>query len=498
MPVTTSQVAAGTSTRIDLSTALESGYVRPACGAVKSGRARCLAYVVTAKGNRAFGFPETLSPSRVKPAAQPTGVSAPYGPPGLQAAYGLTNVAASGGAGRTVAVVAEGDAPTLEADLGTYRSAFGLPSCTTGNGCFRKVGENGTTQLPPTDLNWAQETALDVDVVSAICPRCGILVVEANASDLMDLGASVDTAVNLGAFAVSNSYGVQESTETPQQEYSLAGGYDHSGVVITASAGDTGFSGGPLTPAAYTTVIAVGGTSLMTATNARGFSETVWGGTGSGCSLYITKASWQHDAGCGERTIADTAFDADPTTGVLSYNAGAWGAVGGTSVGAPAIAAISALAGSPISNASVLYTNAASGNGIINITSGFNGYCNPAYLCTGEVGYNGPTGVGVPYGVAAFQSGNQPASTPTPILTATPGPNPTPTPISTTTSNPAATSTPRPTATPTLRPTATPTPRPTATPRPTPTPTPTPRPRRTARPTLISQPTATPTPAPTH
>jgi subtilase family serine protease len=219
----------------------------------------------------------------------------------LQSAY---NIDPSGGAGRTVALVEEGDAPTLEADLGVYRSQFGLPACTTANGCFRKVGQSGTAALPKIDAGWAQETSLDVDLVSAMCPNCNILVVEANTASEADLAASANTAAQLGAVAISNSYSGGESA-------GFASSYNHPGVAITASSGDGGFAGGAGSPADYSTVIAVGGTSLVHANNGRGWSESAWSGGGSACSSIISKPSWQQDPGCPKRMATDVSFVAD-------------------------------------------------------------------------------------------------------------------------------------------------------------------------------------------
>jgi len=316
----------------------------------------------------------------------------------LQAAYGTAP--ASGGSGRLVAIVDKGDDPNLEADLNTYRAQFGLPSCTTANGCFRKVNQTGGTTYPATDASWAQETSLDVDMVSANCPNCRILVVETNSASFSDLAAGVNTAASLGAVAISNSYGGNESSS----ETSIAPSYNHPGIAITASNGDSGY--GSQSPAAFNTLTAVGGTSLKTATNARGWTETVWSGSGSGCSAYISKPSWQHDAGCSRRMIGDVAYIGDPYTGVavydsLPYNGSSgWMIFGGTSVGAPAIAAIYALAGNTVSDASYAYSHTSSLN---DVTSGTNGRCRRTpYFCTAEVGYDGPTGFGTPSGTGAF------------------------------------------------------------------------------------------------
>jgi fibronectin type 3 domain-containing protein len=318
--------------------------------------------------------------------AKPSAASGPsgYHPSDLQAAYKL----AAG--------------PNAEADLGVYRSQFALPACTTANGCFRKVDQNGGTAYPVPNGGWAQEISLDLDMVSAICPACHILLVEARSSGLDDLGTAVNTAVNMGAAVISNSYGANEFSSETSYDASY---YKHSGVAIVASSGDNGY--GVEYPASSQYVTAVGGTSLRTAAGARGWTETVWGGSGSGCSAYEPKPSWQTDNGCSRRTVADVSAVADPNTGVSVYDSYAsqglsgWLMFGGTSVAAPIIGAVYALTGNP----SVLYGSLPYGDpsGLFDVTFGSNGSCG-SYLCTAGAGYDGPTGLGTPNGIAAFKA----------------------------------------------------------------------------------------------
>jgi subtilase family serine protease len=347
---------------------------------------------------------------RIQPSATPHAIPAGfgYGPSSLQAAYNLPSSTA--GSGQTVAIVDAFDYPTAAADLATYRSAAGLPAC--GTGCFSKVNQNGAASpLPaPAGTNgWDVEEALDMDMVSAICPLCHIILVEASSASTANLGAGVNAAVSLGAKFVSNSYGGSESTSDSSSDTQF---YNHPGVAITASAGDDGF--GVEYPAASKFVTAVGGTSLTTSTNARGWNETVWSGSGSGCSADDAKPTWQTDTGCARRTNNDVAAVADPNTGVAVYNTysqGGWLEVGGTSASSPIIAATYALAGTPTAGtypSSYLYQHTAN---FYDVTSGSDGACSPAYLCTGEVGYDGPTGLGTPHGVAAFSAGTTTGNT---------------------------------------------------------------------------------------
>jgi subtilase family serine protease len=339
---------------------------------------------------------------RVDDSAQPLAANGPrgYGPADLRAAYQLTS---SGSSSQTIAIVDAYDDPNAESDLAVYRAQFGLPACTTANGCFRKVDQNGGTSYPRGDMGWAEEISLDLDMASAICPNCRILLVEAKSNSVTNLVAAVDRAAAMGASVISNSYGGSEFSSEASPAYE--GHYDHPGIAITVSSGDNGY--GVEFPAASRYVTAVGGTSLKPASNSRGYSETVWSGAGSGCSAYIPKPSWQTDvAGCARRTVSDVSAVADPNTGVAVYDTyrlhpGGWLVFGGTSVSAPIIAAVYALAGnaSSLTYGSFPYGHTSS---LFDVSSGSNGSCGGSYLCTGLAGFDGPTGLGTPNGTTAF------------------------------------------------------------------------------------------------
>ncbi|MEY9878022.1 subtilase family serine protease [Streptacidiphilus sp. MAP12-33] len=346
--------------------------------------------------------PQAFTAHAVSPNATPSG----YGPTDLISAY---NLPAGGGAGATVAIVDAQNDPNAESDLATYRSQYGLSACTTANGCFKKVDENGGTNYPTADSGWAGEISLDLDMVSAIAPNAHIILVEATSANMSDLGTAVNEAVSLGAKYVSNSYGGSEDSTDLSADSSY---FNHPGVAITVSAGDSAY--GAQYPAASQYVTSVGGTSLSRASNSRGWSESVWEtssteGTGSGCSAYDPKPSWQTDTGCSNRTIADVSAVADPATGVAvydSYGASGWQEYGGTSASSPIIASVYADAGTPGSGdypAKYPYQHTSALN---DVTSGSNGSCSPSYLCTAGTGYDGPTGWGTPNGVTAFQAGS--------------------------------------------------------------------------------------------
>jgi subtilase family serine protease len=325
-----------------------------------------------------------------------------YGPADLQSAYNAPS--ATNGVGQTVAIVDAYDDPTAESDLAAYRAQFGLPACTTANGCFDKIAQDGTKNYPAADASWATEISLDVDMVSAMCPKCHILLVEASDNASSNLGVGVNTAVKLGANVVSNSYGGSESSFETSEDTAY---YNHPGVAIVASAGDDGF--GVEYPAASPDVVAVGGTSLSRSlVDSRGWTETAWGGAGSGCSAYEPKPVWQTDSGCSKRSVSDVSAVADPATGVAVYDsyggAGGWGQFGGTSASAPIVGAMYALADNPSSNGKMPSFPYAHTQKLNDVISGSNGTCGGSYLCTAGTGYDGPTGLGTPNTADAFSS----------------------------------------------------------------------------------------------
>jgi subtilase family serine protease len=356
------------------------------CGAAVAGMARCGAI---------------LRVDNVHPNASSPGG---YNPPDLQSAYALPSSTA--GSGQTVAIVDAYDDPNAENDLGVYRAQFGLPACTTANGCFKKVNQSGGTKYPRSNGGWAQEISLDLDMVSAICPNCHILLVEASSSSLTNLGTAVNEAAALGATEISNSYGGGESSSDTSYDTTY---FNHPGIAITASAGDSGY--GAQYPAASQYVTAVGGTTLSRSGNARGWTETVWSGSGSGCSAYDPQPSWQKSVTnitsvCGTRAEADVSADANPNTGVSVYDSfsyqgqSGWLVFGGTSVSSPIIASVYALAGNAasVTYGSYSYSHTSSLN---DVTSGSNGSCGNL-LCNATTGWDGPTGNGTPNGTGGF------------------------------------------------------------------------------------------------
>jgi subtilase family serine protease len=319
-----------------------------------------------------------------------------YSPADLKAAYAIPTEL---GAGATVAIVDAFDNPNAEADLAVYRNTWGLPPCGSGDGCFRKVNQDGDTgSLPSTDSGWASEISLDLQMVSAACPRCKILLVEADDTDYDNLGAAENYAATQGVAAISNSYG---GTEFPDGVSQARRYFDHPGIAVLAASGDDGFR--VEFPAAAPGVIAVGGTRLDRAANGRGWTESAWIDAGSGCSPFRPKPAWQHDPGCHSRTVTDVAAVADPNTGPAVYDSfsGGWTVIAGTSASTPILAGMYALAGNPYPSAQPLY-DTANAAGLNDVTTGQTDDCDTAYLCQAMPGYDGPTGMGTPNGLLAL------------------------------------------------------------------------------------------------
>jgi hypothetical protein len=319
----------------------------------------------------------------------------PGTPAYMQQAYDLSYLSQYRGESDTVAIVDSYDDPTAAADLATYRAFFGLPACTTANGCFRKVNQDGGQSFPSQAPGWAAEISLDLDAVSALCPQCKILLVEANSDDNEDLATAQAEAAALGVNQITDSWG-DPTGGVP------SGDFTFPGIATVASSGDQGYLG-LLTnqyPAALPDVTAAGGTVLIPASssgteNARGFTEQAWSQSGSGCDLLSPKPSWQSNPGCIGRTYSDLSANANPQTGLDVYDSGdgGWLVMGGTSESAPLIAAYYAITGANDATPEWAYANSALLNEPV---GGSNGSCaiSIAYICVTGLGYSGPTGVG--------------------------------------------------------------------------------------------------------
>ncbi len=363
-----------------------------ACPPPTSERVSCMTAVVPTRR----GAPVT------GPDLEGSGQLGGFSPADLRSAYGLPN---TGGEGRLVAITIAYDDPSAESDLGAYRSHYGLPACTSASACFAKVNQAGESgNYPEPNAGWALETSLDLDMVSATCPQCRIVLVEADSNELDDMAAAVETAASLGATVISDSWASEEfageATEDPR--------FDHPGIPTLFATGDWGY--GVYYPAASPFTIAVGGTRLNRSGNARGWAESAWSGAGSGCSSYEAKPAWQKDPGCPGRSLADVSAVADPQTPVSvydSYQQSGWELLGGTSVATPLVAGIEALSTASFrASGPSGFWRAGNDVGLFDVSEGENGHCasesqtgfDATYLCQAAPGYDGPSGWGTPEG----------------------------------------------------------------------------------------------------
>ena len=325
--------------------------------------------------------------SRIKPFATPSGL----GPADLASAYKLDPSKTSTG---TIAIVDAFAYPNAASDLATYRSQFGLPPCTVANGCFKVVNTQNAGPAPAGD-DWTVEAALDLDMASAACPTCKLTLVIAKDDQSNDLFNQQNTAASQpGVVAVSDSWG----GPSDGSEATLEANFNHAGVAIFTSSGDSGNTGAAGDyPSTSAFVNAVGGTSLVKSTTAsRGWTEGAWSGAGSTCSTVIAKPSWQTQTVCAKRAASDISAVADPNTGVAVFNAGSggWIVVGGTSASSPFVAGVYTRYGLTGQSPAYAWTHASQ---YFDVTTGTNGSCGTK-LCNAGAGWDGPTGIGTPNG----------------------------------------------------------------------------------------------------
>jgi subtilase family protein len=483
--------------------------VRQACTTPRPGRANCLAEQLVPISAEAQRHKHPIGMVRPAARAQPAVPSPKTGqlglrPQDLHSAYSLPTTARGEA---TIALIDAYNDPTAELDLKTYTEEFGLPACTTTNGCFEQVGQHagGALPFPKTvkeleeasksvgrkeeakeAIGWGVEISLDIESVHATCQSCRILLVQADSPEPADLAAAEARAEELGARTISNSWG------TPEEGVSAAAAeqlpYADPGTVITASAGDSGYRNWDEEPrfeftsfpASSPSVVAVGGTRLSPLTAEGGWTgEAVWNGSGAGgggCSVVFGAASWQRSmanwptVGCGSsRAVSDISADADPYSGVVIRDTDfpgeqcrtpyrekkgeaikfleGWCTYGGTSLASPIIASVFALAGgsggTPYAAQTLYETQRNAPGQFHDITIGSNGecegfdeetgfsFCTPAQeaaascasklICLAAPGYDGPSGVGTPKGVAGFTAGQFEASEATAPSPATAG-----------------------------------------------------------------------------
>ncbi|MFI1075470.1 S8 family serine peptidase [Streptomyces puniciscabiei] len=343
-------------------------------------RAACLAMM-----NPNFKPIASLSPGQMPPGLSPFDIRSAY------------KLAGTNGRGRTVAINVAFHNPNLESDLAVYRRQFHLRPCTKANGCLRVINQNGGTTPPSgTDPTWAFESSIDVDAVSAACPDCHILVVETDDNFFTNLFAGVDQAVAQGAKFINNSWVLPEASFESNFDFHFS---NNPGVAFTFGSGDN--PGVTQYPAASPYVTAVGGTTLARAHNRRGWTESAWNSTGCGCSLFEPKPPFQHDSLCpNNRAIADVSavadnfavYDTTPFNGSTG-----WFVANGTSISSPLMAGMYALAGNPAPGTFPNSYPYAHPQDFFDITTG------AADGFAAVPGYDAPTGIGTPNGVAGLR-----------------------------------------------------------------------------------------------
>ena len=317
--------------------------------------------------------------------------------------YGAYVFTASGTG--TIAIVDAFDYPTAESDLNTFSSQFGLPVCTSANGCFKKVYATPGGKAPRANCGWAQEAALDIEWAHAMAPYAKIVLVEAASNSFSDLLTAVDTAsgivaANSGSGQVSMSWGGSEfSSETAYDSH-----FTKPGVVYFAASGDSG--GKTIWPGVSPNAVSAGGTTLKLNSDGSVASETGWSGSGGGPSTYESRPSYQtviQGLVGSHRGTPDFSFDADPYTGVSVYDStscqgmSGWMVFGGTSVSSPSLAGIVNSAGgnssSTANELSLIYGGLGT-NAFRDITSGTAGSYNA------QSGWDFVTGVGSNLGLS--------------------------------------------------------------------------------------------------
>lgn len=380
------------------------------CGSPPKGQVACLS------------VKRTLSMGSVRAAVRPLAFVQPmggvaYGANQLRYAYSITQ---KGARYKVIAIVSAYHSESAFQDLKDYRAMYNLgvmDHCTDPktpgmvgtvltevpggkNPCFMQVDQGGRAvgYAQTDDPGWAQETALDIEMATAICPNCSILLVEAKNASLDNLNLAVGAAAQFkNVRSISNSYGGSDQPEFKYPAYAAA---TAKGIAVVASSGDSGF--GVLAPASFASVIAIGGTTLKVDQRGRWAGETAWSQAGSGCSDYNRAAAWQpiFMTGCANKMTADFAAVADPATGVAVAFEGGWFTFGGTSVSAPIIAGMYAIG--PKTGGSPAQFTVANKDKLHDITEGSNGRCSVNYWCNAREGWDGPTGLGSPNGAGGF------------------------------------------------------------------------------------------------
>jgi kumamolisin len=350
--------------------------------------------------------------------------------PGCNPATGGTRHP-TGGWG-AIALVDAFDNPNAASDLAFFSSHYGLPAANFtqvyANTSFGTL--NGMTAscsgTPPGDAGWGLEENLDIEWAHAMAPGAKIILVEACSNSYSDLlfaeqvaGVEVDAA---GGGDISNSWGSGEFPGEVNTTDDVFYRYHWKQITYFASAGDSGWGAGY--PSSSPWVVSAGGTTVNRTLAGDFSSESCWGGSGGGVSVYELFqnppnifngmgpwANFQYSVGgMTARQTPDLAFNSDPASGVYVYDTygySGWIVVGGTSVASPSLAGIVNNSNNRLGQAppgggyyhtgennllySQLYANTAYRANFYDVTTG----CNGSGHCAAP-GYDQCTGVGTP------------------------------------------------------------------------------------------------------
>jgi MYXO-CTERM domain-containing protein len=392
------------------------------CPELTPGGRRCFAQRVVPPGRKPRIRPFGGGGSECESEGGGGGSSPPSGTMSASDVPTAYNIPASSSAGGKIVALVELPSTHAFDDVNAYRSQYGiapLPACPTdssgvpspgGTACFARVGEDGTVNSVSSSdcAGWSGETGLDMDMVSAACPDCSIVLVEANNTNDLDAMNTIAATV-VHASAVSNSWGAPESGSDDQSPYSS------SGILTLAASGDSGYlnegegADAANFPASSIYVLAVGGTTLSSSGGQVVWNDGSQGGAGgSGCSQEFSTPSWQSGSGfnfggCSMRASVDLAAAAEfePSGeggGIAAYDAddGGWNAVVGTSAASPTVAAIMVRIGlGGADQHALLYSHISDFNDVTSGNNSLGGSCS-GDLCEAASGWDGPTGLGTP------------------------------------------------------------------------------------------------------
>jgi subtilase family serine protease len=344
-----------------------------------------------------------------------------YSPAQFQRAYGLPGLYNHGlnGAGKTIVIVDAFGSPTIQSDLASFDSAFGLSAPPSF-----KVIQPDSEPVPPWDPNnsdmvgWGEETTLDVEYSHAIAPGANILLVETPVSEtegvtgLPEIVEAENYVIDhhLGD-VISQSFGATEETfPSPESIFNLRSAVINAArhdVTVLGSSGDAGSTDTELDlndlfpykvnswPSSDPLVTSVGGTQLhLNADGNRLAPDNVWNdsalfgqlaASGGGLSAVFRRPDYQdsvYPTVGRHRGTPDVSMSAAVDGGAIVYwtipgDTPGYSIIGGTSEASPMFSGIVAIADQAAGRDlgllnPTLYAHANGRSGLTDITLGNN------------------------------------------------------------------------------------------------------------------------------